>query len=65
MDLGTLNVRAEKIGMRINKKKTQLLILSPCLVMSVRKHDPSYTTLFQDKRSLRYAHTYTQSIDLT
>ena len=28
-----------------------------CLVMSVRKHDPSYTTLFQDKRSLRYAHT--------
>ena len=36
-----------------------------CLVMSVHKRGPSYTTIFQDKRSLRYAHTYTISIDLT
>ena len=28
-DLDTLNGRAEEIGMRINKKKTQLLIISP------------------------------------
>ena len=36
-----------------------------CLVMSVHKHGPSYTTIFQDKRSLRYTHTYTLSKDLT
>ena len=36
-----------------------------CLVMSVHKHGPSYTTIFQDKRSLHYAHTYTLSNDLT